>query len=158
TWARNGNPPVTGGRRVNDDSASDNFSQGSRPQFQPSAAVDQTTGTLVLTWFDARYDAAEARVATFVATSIDGGQTSSPQLFAPVTATFTAALDPVTQVGPRQQPFLNGMRTALDAITRKVVSLEPIPSNQSAGNATRDARFNFGDHQGLAVADGHLYA
>ena len=53
-----------------------------RTQFQPEIAVDQSTGTLVVSWRDARDDAANARVATYIATSIDGGQTFSPETYA----------------------------------------------------------------------------
>ena len=48
----------------------------------PEISVDPTTGTLVLSWRDARNDAANARVATYVTTSIDGGQTFSAQTYA----------------------------------------------------------------------------
>ena len=44
--------------------------------------MDQATGTVVLDWRDARDDAANARVATYIATSIDGGLTLSPQTYA----------------------------------------------------------------------------
>ena len=78
---------------VNDDAAtSDGYSGSSidsesaytsgRTQFQPEIAVDQATGTLVISWRDARDDAANARVATYITTSIDGGQTFSAQTYA----------------------------------------------------------------------------
>jgi subtilisin-like proprotein convertase family protein len=120
--------------RVNDDSLTDGFSQGNRPQFQPSLAVDQTSGTLVVSFYDARNDPTQARVATYVATSIDGGQSFAPET------------------------FLNQQKTATDAITQSTVNLEPIPDNQGAGNAGRDTAFGFGNHQTVAVAQGHLYA
>src|SRR5262249_5300204 len=66
-------------RQVNDDSLSDNFSEGNRPHFMPEIAVDQTTGTLVLSFFDARWDASRARVTNILTTSIDGGATFSVQ-------------------------------------------------------------------------------
>src|SRR5262249_20645514 len=58
-----------------------------RTQFMPEITVDQATGTLVLSWRDARDDAAGAnsagqRVATYLTTSIDGGQTFGPQSYA----------------------------------------------------------------------------
>ena len=40
------------------------------------------TGTVVLSWRDGRDDAARARVATYLTTSIDGGQTFSAQTYA----------------------------------------------------------------------------
>jgi subtilisin-like proprotein convertase family protein len=121
-------------RILNDDSIADGFSEGNRPQFQPSLSVDQTTGTLVASFYDTRNDAAHARVATYIATSVDGGQTFSPQT------------------------FLNATKSATDAITGATVGLEPIPDNQGAGNAGRDASFGFGNHQSVAVLQGHLYA
>jgi subtilisin-like proprotein convertase family protein len=105
-----------------------------RPQYEPSIAVDQSTGTLVLTWYDARDDAARARVARFVATSIDGGVTFGPQT------------------------YLNTSSTATDQITRQTVNLGPLPDNDSSGNGDRDTILGFGDHQGLTVLNGHIYA
>ena len=123
-----------GGNRVNNDNpTSDGFSEGTRPQFMPSATVDPTTGTLVVSYYDARYDAARARVATTLATSIDGGGTFGPQTFANV---------------PDQ---------AIDNITGQEIVRGPIPDNQSSGNAVRDSTFGFGDHQGLAAFNGIVY-
>ena len=129
-------------RPVNDDLAQvDGFSEESslfgggsgRPQFQPNLAVDPTTGTLVASFLDARHDAARARVATFLATSIDGGASFGPQT------------------------FVNAPETAFDLTTRQAVVLGPIPENQSAGNGLRDAAFGFGDRGGLAVLAGQVY-
>ena len=107
--------------------------QSGRPQFQPSIAVDQTTGTLVMSWFDTRNDAAAARVATYVTYSIDGGKTFSPQVYA------------------------NVPQTATDAITGNTVILGPVPDNESPGNPNTEGTFGFGTHQGLAVYGGHVY-
>jgi subtilisin-like proprotein convertase family protein len=120
--------------KVNDDSIFDGFSEGNRPQFQPNVAVDQATGTLVITFYDARNDAARSRVTTYIATSIDGGQTFAPQT------------------------YLNDSRTARDAITGQLKVLEPLPDNQDFGNAGRDTVFGFGDHQALAVSNGNIYS
>jgi subtilisin-like proprotein convertase family protein len=131
--------------QVNDDSAvQDGFSEADnnpitghisgRPQFQPSLAVDQSTGTLVVSFYDARQDASRARVARYITASIDGGQTFSAQT------------------------FLNTPETAFDEITRKTVTLGAIADNFSSGNAKRDTAFGPGDRQGLAVADGHVVA
>src|SRR5262249_42515990 len=49
------------------------LTQGGRPQFEPSVAVDQWTGTLVISYYDTRYDGSRSRVATTIATSLDGG-------------------------------------------------------------------------------------
>jgi subtilisin-like proprotein convertase family protein len=129
--------------QVNDDSSQqDGFSQSldsrnfiaGRPQFQPSVAVDQTTGTLVVSFLDARYDAARSRVATELATSIDGGATFAPQTYA------------------------NASMAPTDAITGSASVLGPVPENQSPGNPlTENKFFAFGESQGLAVSAGHIY-
>jgi subtilisin-like proprotein convertase family protein len=121
TW---GNP-----LRINSDSPADGFSEGIRAQFQPQLAVDPVTGTLVATWYDARYDASNLRVANFLATSIDGGVTFGPS-----------------------QVFLNPQNTAIDAITNQTRIIEPIPSNTTNLPAS-----GYGDRQGLAVYAGHVY-
>jgi hypothetical protein len=53
--------------RVNDDA-------GTRSQFLPAAAVDQTTGNLAVSWYDARNDPANTSVQTFATVSTNGGQ------------------------------------------------------------------------------------
>lgn len=95
--------------------------------------MDQSTGTVVLDWRDARDDAADARVATYITTSTDGGSTFSPQTFA------------------------NPPDTAVDAITGQTEVLGPLPDNQSAGDPQRDTGFGFGNQMGLAVMGGHVY-
>jgi hypothetical protein len=45
-----------------------------RVQFLPAVAVDQATGTLVVSWRDGRDDASRARSAVYVTASTDGGQ------------------------------------------------------------------------------------
>ena len=65
-----------------------------RVQFQPEIAVDPVTGTVVVSWRDGRDDAARARVATFLATSIDGGQTFALRL-TPIRHTLPLMLLPV---------------------------------------------------------------
>src|SRR5262249_18410975 len=104
-----------------------------RVQFQPAIAVDQATGTLVLSWRDGRDDVARSRVATYVTTSIDGGATFSDQVYA------------------------NPGKTAVDAITGKPAAWAPQPDNQPAGNGQRDNPFGYGNQMGLAVFDGQLY-
>ncbi|MGA2704845.1 MAG: VCBS repeat-containing protein, partial [Isosphaeraceae bacterium] len=131
--------------QVNDDDAQvDGYSQSNddvgagdevtgRSQYQPEIAVDQATGTVVLDWRDARDDAANARVATYITTSIDGGATFSPQTYA------------------------NPADTAVDAITGQTEVLGPLPDNQSAGNPQRDSDFGYGNQMGLAVFNGQVY-
>ncbi len=124
SWSR----PV----QVNDDllttnpASSDNFSEGRRTQFQPSVTVDPATGTVVVMWYDARVDASGTRVATFVSTSIDGGDTFS------------------------QSQAVNAKKVAIDAITGNRVELEPIPSNLAgfttfnANNVIGGVNFQYG--------------
>lgn len=119
--------------KVNADNSFDGVSGGKRTQFEPAIAVDQFTGTLAVSFLDASLDPSNARVVTSIATSIDGGQTFGPQAIANTTQTVT------------------------DAITLKDLNLQPIPDNQSAGNPFKDARFGFGDRQGLAFAQGQIH-
>jgi subtilisin-like proprotein convertase family protein len=126
------------GVQVNDDNGPTDGISGTTPgapsgrtQLQPQVAVDQYTGNVVVSFLDARNDPSDARVATYVAVSNDGGDT------------FTANI------------YANPNNTAIDAITGKSVILGPIPDNESADNPSQDA-FGFGQTQGLAVADGRI--
>ncbi len=126
--------PLSAPLRINDDNAvSDGFSEGSattgRAQVQPAIAVDQTTGTLVVTYLDARYDAARSRFATYVATSIDGGATFGPQTFA------------------------NRPNKATDAITHNEVVIGPLADHSTANVGAA----GLGQRQGLAVVSGRVY-
>jgi subtilisin-like proprotein convertase family protein len=118
--------------RVNNDTPFDGFSEGNRPQFEPAIAVDQSTGTLVITFYDTRQDASHTRVATYVATSIDGGKTFGPETYA------------------------NPSQMAFDEITRQNVALGPASDNESAGSAN-PAPDDFGTQQGLAVVGGKIH-
>jgi subtilisin-like proprotein convertase family protein len=104
-----------------------------RTKFQPEIAVDQSTGTVVISWRDASYDAGNARVATFLTTSINGGATFGPQSYA------------------------NPSKTAVDAITGATNIIGPAPDDESAGNPQTDPQFGFGNQMGLAVADGQVF-
>ncbi len=125
------------GVAINDDVAiTDGFSEGGggliargRPQFMPSAAVDPVTGTLVVTYSDARYDASRTRVGQFISTSLDGGGTFG------------------------KSGFANLPNTALDAITGKTITLGPLPDNQG----TAAGGNSFGLRQGLAVYNGKIH-
>ena len=130
----------TGVLPVNDDLATDGVSQGNRTQFQPHVAVDQFTGTVVLTFRDARYDSSNARFVMTLATSTDGGRTFQNQ-----------------GASQGQQVYLNTPQQAVDAVTGKIQNLAPIPDNESMANTMRDTEFGWGDYTGLAVADGHIY-
>jgi hypothetical protein len=57
--------------KVNDDS-------GATSHFWPHVAVDQTTGNVGLSWYDARNDSSNVAVEYFGAVSFDGGKTISP--------------------------------------------------------------------------------
>jgi subtilisin-like proprotein convertase family protein len=113
---------------INNDSPADNFSQGNRSQFMPVLTVDQATGTVVAGWFDARWDASNARVATFVGASLDGGDSFS-------------------------QTFANEVKKSTDAITSDTINIEPIPSNFTA-NASKS---NIGTRMSLlSTGSGHV--
>ena len=90
---------------------------------------------MVISYYDGRYDAARTRVATSIATSIDGGQTFGPQTFA------------------------NALLRVSDQATGQNVVLGPIPDNNSSGNnmSGKDGTYGFGFRQGLAVANGRIY-
>lgn len=117
-------------RQINDDLASDGFSEGNRAQFSPTVGVDNATGTLVISWYDGRHDAARTRVARYITTSIDGGLTLSPQTYA------------------------NDAAAPVDAITRQAAVLGPVPENMGPQNPTRNLIFSFGDRQGMIVSEG----
>jgi subtilisin-like proprotein convertase family protein len=137
-------PATSTGIQVNDDNAaSDGFSSAGfngtaanpetgRSKFDPTVAVDQYTGAVVVSFYDTRNDASNARVATYVAVSNDGGETFAPETYA------------------------NPTNYATDAITgNTLVSLGPIPDNESSGNHNTDIA-GFGNQMGLAVADGMI--
>ncbi|MDG3008110.1 Ig-like domain-containing protein [Paludisphaera mucosa] len=128
---------------VNDDQGSvDGFSganqltsQGQivgRAQFLPQAAVDQTTGTLVLSWRDGRDDSARARSAVYATASIDGGGSFSAQSYATPTQSST------------------------DAITELEVILNPAGDNFNNVDPAASA-FGFGSQMGLTVGSGQVY-
>ncbi len=145
--------------RVNDDSffspvAKYNLpldtSEGNRPHFQPTIAVDPATGAIAVMWYDGRYDAAQTRVATYLAISTDGG------------ASFSQSNDGGTT--PGAQIYLNRPRTATDEIAYaatsgnaalSTVTFEPIPTIISAIPGT----IGVGQRQSLlAVAPGKFAA
>ncbi|MFO0880897.1 MAG: proprotein convertase P-domain-containing protein [Gemmataceae bacterium] len=124
-------------------------STGLRSQFTPAIAVDQVTGSVVVSWYDARYDANNWRVATMVSVSVDGGETFSRQ---DRQGNYSADND--------QASYLNESKTAIDAITGKTIVIEPIPSNMSvAGTPTINGRpQGFGYQMGLVAHNGRLTA
>jgi subtilisin-like proprotein convertase family protein len=135
--------------RINDDfGPTDGFSENNggirgRAHFEPQLAVDQSTGTVAASFYDARWDASRVRVAQYVGISNDGGGSFKQ-----------------TYVNP--QNFLQDSPggpagTATDAITGRPVDLGPIPDNFSTQGSHPDARFGEGVHQGLAVGAGRLY-
>lgn len=118
---------------LNDDDETDNFTEGNRPQFAPALTVDPVTGTLVAVWTDARFDASRARVSTYTATSIDGGETFSPQT------------------------YLNTPKQAIDALTGKVVTIEPVPSNLAANSSGLSATSDVGNRTAVVAVGGKVY-
>lgn len=107
------------------------FGAYGRPQYLPSVTVDSANGTVVASWFDARNDPSRARVAVYMTTSIDGGQSYSRDVLA------------------------SEQHTAVDAITGATVVLGPLPENQSGGNAESVA--GYGTRLGLAAYGGKAY-
>ena len=77
------------------------------------------------------------RVATYLTTSIDGGQTFAPDVYA------------------------NPQDTATDAITGDTDLIGPQPDNQSSGDNGNGVNgvdeFGYGTRMGLAVFDGKVY-
>ncbi|MBL8865622.1 MAG: proprotein convertase P-domain-containing protein, partial [Planctomycetia bacterium] len=136
------------GVRVNDDSKNDHFTEGDRTQFMPTVAVDNKTGTLAITWFDGRLDASKARLANYLVTSIDGGQTFSSQ-------TTRYVNEEKSQSGRvDQQPFLNQPKFALDAITRAAFTVEPLPDNMSVAATAH----GFNTRQSLFFQGGQIWS
>ncbi|MFO0907024.1 MAG: Ig-like domain-containing protein [Isosphaeraceae bacterium] len=134
------------GKQINDDnSQTDGFSEANsdplngnlsgRPQFLPVAQVDQATGTLVIDYYDTRFDAAKSRYATQITASIDGGGSFSKSMFA------------------------NAPLQAYDQASNKIITLGPIPDNTSSGDNSpgKDTTFYYGDRMGLAVSNGKVY-
>ncbi|MBX3401282.1 MAG: proprotein convertase P-domain-containing protein, partial [Gemmataceae bacterium] len=143
-----GSTTFTPGIRVNDDSKTDHYTEGDRTQFLPTVAVDNKTGTLAVTWFDGRLDASKARLANYLVTSIDGGQTFSSQ-------TTRYVNEEKSQSGRvDQQPFLNQPRFALDAITLDAFTVEPLPNNMAAATAPQ----GFGTRQNLFFDAGRIWS
>ncbi|QDU19299.1 FG-GAP-like repeat-containing protein [Urbifossiella limnaea] len=106
--------------QVNDDRASDSFTEGVRTQYQPTVTVDPTNGMVVVMWFDARNDASNSRVQTYIATSIDGGETFS------------------------LNQSVNEEKTAIDAVTGRTVVLEQVPTNVNGQPVYGTGLFQYG--------------
>src|SRR5206468_471254 len=91
----------------------DNFSEGNRAQFNPAVAVDPVTGTLYVSYYDARYDASNARVVDSITASIDGGASFSPST------------------------YLNRPKTANDGLDpTRLITVQPIPAKNASGVLT----------------------
>ena len=142
TYSDNGGRTWSDPTQVNNDSAqSDGLSTANdtnfndyfdgESQYQPAIAVDQTTGTVVMTWRDARNDPANTLVATYIASSIDGGNTFSAQVYA------------------------NPQSTAIDAISGSTDVLGPESDNAVAAGI--NGTFGYGTSMGLAVYAGQVY-
>jgi subtilisin-like proprotein convertase family protein len=124
TWTESASTPVN--------------ADATNSQYSPAIAVDQATGTLVLTWYDASADSANARVAREIVTSTDGGDTFSAE------------------------SYLNVSNEVYDAITGEAVNLGPIPDNISSGSRYNGTTGNdysgFGGGEAVAAIGGHVYA
>jgi subtilisin-like proprotein convertase family protein len=135
--------------QVNSDTSTvDGFSQSNNPlvnnpndsavgrtQFQPAIAVDPVTGTVVVSWRDARNDPANTAVATYIATSIDGGKTWN-----------------------QQQSYANTQETAVDAINPTVTDvIGPFVDNATTAANAANSAAGFGNSLGMAVYNGQLY-
>jgi subtilisin-like proprotein convertase family protein len=107
--------------------------RGGRPQFLPSITVDQSTGTVAVSYLDARYDPAKIRVTNSVQTSIDGG------------ATFSASTTANLEANPT------------NLITGDTVLDIPIPDNQGTANPVRDAFWGFGLRSSIQAYAGAIY-
>jgi subtilisin-like proprotein convertase family protein len=111
TWAHQPDGAATNPANldpVTDDSANTNFSEGNRPKFDASLEVDPATGTLVVSYYDGRFDPANVNVVNTIQVSIDGGQTWS------------------------SGSFLNELNDAADFFTGSVETIEPIPGNANS--------------------------
>jgi subtilisin-like proprotein convertase family protein len=122
----------------NDSGATDGHTAGDgglqgRPQYQPSIAVDNSTGTLVLSWLDVRDDASLQRYADYITYSLNGGASFSPQTFADLPNVVT------------------------DATTGSTFVAGPYSGNESGGNPNSETTTAFGQHQGLAVSNGVIH-
>ena len=137
TWSPpevvNNDASVTDGQTASAENPLSNDIFTGRVQFQPEIAVDPVTGTLVLSWRDGRDDAARSRVATYLTTSIDGGQTFSAQTYA------------------------NPALVAINSISGQDVVIGPQSDNESGGNSNTDHTFGYGTQMGLAVFNGQIY-
>ena len=142
-YSDNGGVTWQNAGRVNDDfgrrdgfSGANGFDEG-RPQFMPEVAVDQATGTLVVSFYDTRHDASRVRAAMYVTASIDGGDTFSEQV------------------------FTNAPERVFDVATGGFRDIGPIPDNQPGSQPDSDpavdATFGYGIRQGLAVLGGRVY-
>jgi subtilisin-like proprotein convertase family protein len=103
---------------------SDN-TNGSR--FNPTIAVDLTTGTVGVMYYDSNWDNFQVRSAQSFTDSVDGGEDWSPS------AQF------------------NQLKTATDAITGQTIVIEPY-----AGNEGLAGTLGFGDQSGLVMSAGHV--
>ena len=150
------------GLQVNDDNTN-------RSQFLPRIAIDQTTGTVAVTWEDARNDPNNLNGQVFGAISTDGGQRFSANFQISAGASSGAAaggaydLGDYTALAFQSGTFMpgwadnsnstgdnpNGTLQQLNVYTAMVT----VPrAGQLAGNGTVGAtNLNFADHQNVAA-------
>ena len=132
-----------------DDGATDGFSGAAldangnsvlgRPQFSPAIAVDNSTGSVAISYYDARFDPSQVRVARMLSVSTDGGESFLPETFLNVPLTVA-----------------DGATSSISSLATKV--LGPVPDNSSADNTARDVLFDFGTSQSMVVVGGRIVA
>jgi subtilisin-like proprotein convertase family protein len=119
------------------DGSSEAFNNGTivsgRAQFLPALTVDQTTGALVASWYDARNSPVRQTVARYVGASIDGGQT------------FNA------------NTWLNQNITPFDEVTQTGVTVGPLADDFSSTDVQFDQMFGFGNRQSITALNGQVY-
>jgi subtilisin-like proprotein convertase family protein len=126
--------------QADDDLGVDGISSGDRIQFLPELAVDATTGTLGLAYYDTRWDAAGMRVTTRFTSAID-----MPD-YAPGDPQADASL---IQLAP--STYFNSTERAFDQIQFRSVNLEPVPSNMRTAGTDL-----FGNSFGLQMRNGKV--
>ena len=104
--------------------------------FDPSVAVDQTTGTVLVSYYDTRHGTRPRIV--FRWNSNRAASTAAP-------ASAPAA-------------FLNDANVVFNEALSADVTIGPIPDNDSAANPVQEKTFAFGTHESLAVFDGQARA
>jgi hypothetical protein len=102
--------------------------------FNPKVAVDPATGTVVVSYYSAQYDASGARSAMMIATSIDAPAFGEDDLMTFSTPTF-----------------VNSTEQYFDQIRQQPFDFEPVTSNGATAGPE-----GYGNNLGLVVRDGRV--